>query len=278
MSEYTSNELNEPQDGAAFLGMEVKSAREFVGMTQQQLADATHYKRPYVTKVEGGTLLASENFAEACDRIFERPGSFARLRRRVSQSGHPGWFIPYVTLEERATEILDFSNYLVMGMLQTHGYAEALFRAANPRDPDVVINEKVCARLQRHEIMERDEPPLLWAVLDESCLHRLVGAGHTMRGQLEHLLEEAQSPHITMQVLPFRTGAPAAAEAYTLLRFDDSDSEPVLYSEAQGLGRVIDSAKFVKTATARYDRLRADALSPEDSLEMLRTVLEEFRS
>ncbi|MFD9717372.1 Scr1 family TA system antitoxin-like transcriptional regulator [Streptomyces sp. NPDC059076] len=273
MSEYTSNELNEPQDGAAFLGMEVKSAREFVGMTQQQLADATHYKRPYVTKVEGGTLLASENFAEACDRIFERPGSFARLRRRVSERGHAGWFIPYVKLEQEALAVTDYSNAFIMGMLQTREYAEAVFRSAFPRETDEQINGRVMARLCRREVLDREDPPLLWVILHESVLHTVVGDRRVMADQLRHLMAEVESPHITIQVLPYDAGAPASNLPFNLLM--QVDGATVVYSETFGRGQVNDSTDVVTRAQATYDRLRADALSSERSMALIHKIMEE---
>ena len=264
----------EPRDGYAYFGSEVRFAREHKGSTQAQLAEFTTYKVPYVSKVENGQQLGSELFAQGCDEYFNTSGYFTRLRRRVSQHGHPEWFVPYLELEDKAAQILDFSSYLVMGILQTPEYAEALFRAAHPRDSAEVTKSKVEARLQRHGTMERADPPLLWVVLDESCLRRVVGDRSVMYGQVVHLLSEAENPHVTLQVLPFGTGAPPAAESFTLLTFDDSPT--VLYSEAQGLGRVIDSARVVATGTSRYERLRADALSPEDSLTMMRKVIEEY--
>ncbi|MFD5114908.1 MULTISPECIES: Scr1 family TA system antitoxin-like transcriptional regulator [unclassified Streptomyces] len=273
MSEPTTHESAEPQDGAAYFGQEVKYAREFAKMTQQQLADACHYKRPYVTRIEGGSLLASEQFAEACDRVFKTPGSFTRLRRRVSERGHPGWFIPYVKLEREATGVADYSNAFVMGMLQTSAYAEATFRATHPRETDEQIQARVAARLQRHEVMERSAPPLLWVIFHESVLHTVVGGKDVMIGQLNHLVAEAGTPHITVQVLPFKAGAPASSLPFILLT--QADAAPVMYSEARGLGHVTDSATAVASAQATYERLRAAALSPDDSLAFISRITED---
>lgn len=268
-------EMAEPANGLEWFGQELAAALEHKGATQQELADFTGYKPPYVSKVKTGQALASAHFADGCDRFFNTSGYFARLLIRISQHGHPEWFVPYLRLEEKASRVLDFSPFLIMGLLQTPEYAEALYRAAHPRDPAVVINEKVALRLQRRNVWERPDPPLLWVVLDESCLRREVGGPAVMRGQLEHLLTEAQSPHITVQVLQYDSGAPPAAEAFTLLTFGDDDSAPVLYAEAMGMGRVIDSASVVAIGTDRYERLRADALSPEKSLRALREAIKE---
>ncbi|MBC3842866.1 helix-turn-helix transcriptional regulator [Streptacidiphilus sp. 4-A2] len=277
MSAQSPQRDGEPANGLEWFGREIEAALIHKGATQRELADATGYKEPYVSKVKNGKALASPQFADGCDRFFTTSGYFARMLTRIAQHGHPEWFVPYLRLEEKAAQVLDFSPFLIMGILQTPEYAEALFRAAHPRDTDDMIKEKVGLRLQRHGVLERPEPPLLWVILDESCLRREVGGRAVMRGQVEHLLREAQTPNITVQVLPFDSGAPPAAEAFTLLTFGDDDGQAaVLYSEAQGLGRVVDSAGVVATGTERYARLRADALSPEKSLRALREAIKEF--
>ncbi|WP_171162281.1 DUF5753 domain-containing protein [Streptomyces sp. I05A-00742] len=159
-------------------------------------------------------------------------------------------------------------------MLQTEQYAHALFRAAHPRDELAATAEKVAARLRRIDVLERTPPPLLWVILDESCLRRTVGGSTTMREQMAHLIAAAESPHVTLQVLPFSTGAPPTGESFTLLRFDETPD--ALYTEAQGMGRVVDSPSKVARACELYDRLRADALSPEESLTELRKAMEEY--
>jgi hypothetical protein len=242
-------------------------------MSQQALADAANYQRPYVTRVEGGGLLASAKFAESCDQVFGLPGTFARLRQRVADRGHAGWFIPYVILEREAVSISNYSNQFVTGILQTEEYAEAVFRAAHPRESDEAIRARVVARLQRHAIMEGDKPPLLWLIVHEAALRTVVGSPAVMVGEIQHLISEAESPHITLQVLPFSAGAPASHLPFILLVSEDG--ETVLFSETLGQGFVSDSRTEVERAQAVYDRLRAAALSPERSLTLLQAIAEE---
>ncbi|MBB5122894.1 hypothetical protein GO002_31310 [Streptomyces eurocidicus] len=150
-----------------------------------------------------------------------------------------------------------------------------MFRAALPREDSAAIAERVAARLQRHDVLDRDDRPLLWVILDEACLRRTVGSPEIMHEQPAHLLAMSESPHTTLQVIPFDTGAPPAGESYTLLRFGDQPT--ALYTEARGLGRVVDEATSVVTATEDYERLRADALSPQKALAEMHKVMEELR-
>ncbi|MDB1086335.1 helix-turn-helix transcriptional regulator [Streptomyces sp. ACA25] len=263
-----------PADGAAYFGSEVRHAREHLGMTQGELGERTQYSASAVGLFESGEQLATAEFAAGCDQVFATSGFFSRLRGRVSRRGHPDWFVPYLWLEAQAVSIQNYSAGLIMGALQTPAYAQAVLRAALPRAEEELIKEKVQARMQRREVLKKRDPPLLWAILDESCLRRPVGGPLVMREQLGHLMREAESPHVTLQVLPFGSGAPASHTSFGLLTF--ADEPGILYEESLSGGRVIDSSAKVAEATATYERLRADALSPDDSLAFIRLAMEEY--
>ncbi|BBB00073.1 putative DNA-binding protein [Actinacidiphila reveromycinica] len=270
-----STHISQRQDGAAYFGQEVRFAREQRGMTQAQLAEETGYERPYVTRVESGKLLASEQFAEACDRIFGTPGFFARLRVRVSERGHPGWFIPYVNLERDATVILDYSPVVIPGILQTREYATAIFSQVHPRDEKQQVDERVEARLARRAALrQRVEHPLLWMVLHEAALRTVVGSRNVMAGQLARLLEEADSPHVAIQVSPFDQGVPGGASMFILLT--PAEGNALLYTETMQHGHVEDSESGVAAAQQQYDRLRAAAMPPRESLALIRDVMKEY--
>ncbi|GAA0478818.1 helix-turn-helix transcriptional regulator [Streptomyces stramineus] len=266
-----------PQTGAAYFGAEVRVWRTEQQLSQRELGERASYGQQYVAKVEAGERLASPEFAVACDKIFGTPGMFTRLRRRAAHRGYPDWFEPYVRLEQRATTILDYSPSLIMGLLQTEQYAHAVFRKAHPRDELEATAEKVARRLKRRQVMDVEKPPLLWVILDEACLRRVIGGPQVMRDQLARLLQETESPHVTLQVLPFETGAPASHLAFNVLKFGD-DEPDVFYGESPVSGQVIDSPAKVAIANVIYDRLRADALSPEASLRLIRKVMEEWTS
>ncbi|MFE6778719.1 Scr1 family TA system antitoxin-like transcriptional regulator [Streptomyces sp. NPDC057702] len=269
-------EEGQPQDAVAFFGSEVRHAREHAGMTQLELATEAAYDRTYVARVEGGGLLGSKHFAETCDRVFKTNGYFVRLRARVSQRGHPAWFLPYVEVEKTARSISDYSNAFVMGLVQTPRYAEALFRAAHPRETGTEIAARVEARLTRQDIMKRESPPLLWMIVHEAALRVQVGSREIMAEQLTRLADEASSPHVKVQVLPNDAGAPAVSVSFILV--DRDESEPKVYSETFGQGHLADDPESLRRAGATYDRLRASALSPERSIRLIRRIAEEFSS
>lgn len=274
MTEQLPDLRDEPGNGLEWFGREVAAALAYKGASQRQLADATGYKEPYVSKVKSGKARASAHFAQGCDRFFETSGYFTRLLVRVSERGHPGWFVPYINLEKQASRIEDYSNVLIMGMLQTAAYAEATFRATHPRETDDQIRARVEARLARREVIERGDPPLLWVILHESTLRTEVGSRAVMADQLRHLASDAGNPHVMLQVLRFAAGAPASSMPFILVTPDDGAT--VLYSESRGQGHVTDSAAAVDSACTTYDRLRASARDPDESLALIREIAEEY--
>lgn len=266
---------SQPIGGIAYFGSEVRFAREYAQMTQAQLALATAYDRTYISRVENGSLLGSELFAQACDRIFKTSGYFERLRNRISEHGHPDWFRPYVALEKEAAEIADFSTTFLMGAFQTRAYAEAIFRASHPSDSVEAINTRVTARMERRSVLDRPSPPQFWLILHEAVLRIPVGSPQVMAAQLEYVLEMAEEPHVTIQVLPFRAGAPAAERSFTMLSPIADDEGPVLYSETTGTGHINDSQEAVRAWAGRFDHLRASAASAADSLRLIQQIRRE---
>lgn len=256
-------------------GADVKRVRLGRHLTQKHLGTGTGYSMSYVSQVESGKLLPSEKFATGCDRVFGTNGLFADLLHRVEEGDHPTTFVPFVELERRASQILDFSSTRVMGLLQTEEYARAIFRAGHPFESDEVIQGKVSARLSRREVLNRDMPPKLWVVLHEACLRTHVGGPSVMSGQLEFLVEASARPGIDLQVIPFTAGAAAAHSVpFTVLTFRGAPT--VLYSDDPRGGRLCRTAATVATTIQSYDRLRAHAVPPDESLAFIETVCKEY--
>jgi len=267
------SEEPEPVDGLAWFGRELEAALIHKGASQNELAAATGYGAPYVSKVKNGKAMPSPLFAKACDEFFNTSGYFQRLLVRISERGHPGWFVPYAQLEKNAHRIEDYSTTFVMGMLQTSEYTEAVYRAGHPHESDDQIRARVALRMQRREVLERKDPPLLWVILNEAVLRTVVGSPEVMVRQLQHLKEMAALPHVTVQVLTFASGAPAASKSFNLLTQEDGAT--VLYSEAASKGFVNDSASDVRRWSDLFDRLRAAAESESRSLALIQSIMEE---
>ncbi|WP_406159236.1 helix-turn-helix transcriptional regulator [Streptomyces sp. NBC_01005] len=269
-----ADQAREHANGAVYFGEETKALREALVLSQEQFADKLHYRQAQVSKVENGAVLASEAFAEAMDRVARTPGVYARLRAKLSKQGHPEWFVPYITLEESASGITDYSCTFLMGLLQTPEYARAVIRAAFPRETAEQIERRVELRIRRQVVIERDEPPLLWVVIHEAVLRACVGGRAVMIGQLEHLIAQMTSPHVTVQVLPYKAGAAPSHLPFTLLSLNDTPHAVYAETPTHG-GQVDDTSSVVATAVSMFDRLRMAALSEEESLTLIRKIMED---
>lgn len=245
-------------------GMEVREVRRGRRITQKALGTASGYSEAYVSKVEKGTMMPSEQFAQRCDTVFQTNGLFDRLRAQIADGGSPSWFAPYVQLERKAVSIRTFQAQVVPGFLQTEGYARAMLSSVRPDN----LEELIAARLARSSILGPDSQTHAWVILDEQVIRRKIGGARIMREQLERILDAMTRPRTVVQVMPESVPAHAGlAGPFTLLSFVRGPD--ALYVDAHSQGRLSHDRTEIAGAVRSYDLLRAGALSPEDSAELI---------
>lgn len=165
----------------------------------------------------------------------------------------------------------------MFGLLQTPAYARAL-ADADPAFAPSDVERWVQLRITRQEVLTRAEPVTLHAVLDEAALRRAVGGPSVMREQLAHLLAAAARPNITLQVAPFATGAHSAlAGPFVILSFPEGTDTDVIYVENQTGGLYLEKDHEVARYHQTFDRLQTAAASPEESLDLIRAVMEDYQ-
>jgi transcriptional regulator with XRE-family HTH domain len=178
-------------------------------------------------------------------------------------------YTTYIAFEGEAEEILTFELAVVPGLLQTEDYARALNREGPAEVGEDGIEERVKVRAERQRILERDAPVRLFAVIDEAALRRPVGKPEVMRAQLEHLIQLADHPKITLQVLPFAAGPhPATGGPFTILTFPDVGTGDAAYIETIA-GELLIESGDVDLYRSVFRRLNAKALSPGDTIAMI---------
>jgi len=263
-------ELDPSASPLDYFGFELRRMREEAGLTQGQLGGCIFCTGSLIGQVETATKVPTREFAERVDAALGADGMFSRLVGLVLRSQLPHWFQAYAEMEARATFISTYQCQLVYGLLQTPEYAAALLSVDHPDR----IEEMVAARMERQRVLKRDQPPVLWAVLDESVLLQEVGDRKVMRNQLAHLLSFRNSPWVNVQLLPFSVGAHTAMMgAFNLLRFDDDPD--IHYCESYDQGHMTANPEVIRERSVGYARLQAKALSLEDSADMIARVMEE---
>ncbi|MBA4863809.1 helix-turn-helix domain-containing protein [Streptomyces sp. PSKA54] len=188
----------------------------------------------------------------------------------------PSWFEQHLGLEEAASLIRTYEVQFIPGLLQTAEYAEAVIRLGSPTAPADQIRRRVNLRLTRQELLSGPDAPRLWAVVDEAALRRPLGGPEVMRAQLQHLIEAADQPNVTLQVVPFHAGGHAAAGGpITVLRFPVPDLADVVYLEQLSSAIYLDKREDVDNYLAVMDRLSLVAAPSTDSVTFLEQILKE---
>jgi hypothetical protein len=213
--------------------------------------------------------------AQKLDEALDTNGFFERNCRATNKSRYPDHFNEAVEAESLATSIHQYAPLVIPGLLQTGAYARAVFRAYRPTAPEAEIDELVEARLARARILDDPTTPVLWSVLDEAALRRVVGSPRVMAENLRHIAALVRRHRIIVQALPFSAGAIGALTGgIKLMKF--TDAPPLAYIDGVGMGQLLDDPATVARHELTYDLLRASALSPEDSLALIESVAEDY--
>ncbi len=255
----------------AFFAAEVKRLRELAGITQEALAGETNYSPASIAAIETCRLIPHEDFTGSADKRFGTDGILTRLRDMVEETSARPWFRDLLKVEQKASEIRTYASYLIPGLLQTEAYMRHAVNATRPILTHDEIDRAVALRLTRQEILQRDDPPRLWAIIDESALHRFKGDAEVMREQREYLVTMCERPNIVIQVIPLAEGLTAAGgRAFTILSFRTEPS--IVYLEDVGSARYIRNRKTdeVSRYALTFDHLRCNALTDDESMALIR--------
>ncbi len=229
----------------------------------------------------------ARDIRDLCD-LYEvaDPDERARLARLAAEGKQQGWwqaydlfefFDTYVGLEEAATTIRSFKSTTVPGLLQTADYARVIHEYGAPDFSPERINKLIEVRLTRQRALTKNSPLRLWAALDEPVLHRLVGGYRVMRDQLRRIVEAAQMPNVTIQVVPFSAGAhPAMESSFDILEFDTA-APSVVYVEGLAGNMYLERPQDITRYEQSFERLRNVALSPKDSIEFIVEIAERYQ-
>jgi transcriptional regulator with XRE-family HTH domain len=268
------------------LALELRRLREASGMTIEQVAKSLECSDSKISRIETARVRATPRDVRDLLALYGVTGTRQEgLIQLAREARHSGWWhqaygdLPVralVGLEDAAASISYYVQQLIPGLLQTEDYARAVLRAIRlDLGPDEV-ERRVGLRMARQSLLTRDEPPELWAVIDEAVLRRVVGGQEVMRQQLKRLAEAAARPNVTLQVLPFAAGEHAGMDGpFTILGFPDPADPDVVYLEHTTSDLYLEDPE----ATARYvrlfDHLRAESLGPDDSAAFFARVAEE---
>ncbi|WP_306370250.1 helix-turn-helix transcriptional regulator [Nocardiopsis sp. CC223A] len=270
-----------------WLGRRLRELREASGMSIEEVGEFLQRNMGTVSRFENGIYPVRRPDMMAMLDLFgvNDPRHRENLMRLSESVWQTGWwdgypdefteFVDFIWLEAQAVEQRLFDNTLLPGLLQTERYAESAIRAAEFDKPEEHIRQGLEVRLQRQqEILERETPPIMQVLLDESVLHRRVGSAEVMSEQLAHLLELSQRAHIELRLLPFSVGAHESPEgAFKFFVMNDPYPD-VVYAETPN-GALYLEQEEVAPAAQRYARLWDKSLSTAETAERISALIEE---
>ncbi|MCP8710325.1 helix-turn-helix domain-containing protein [Streptomyces cellulosae] len=260
---------------AALFGARVRRLRTAAGLTQAELGALTHVVSTRITQIERASgAKPTLELARALDAALGADDLLVELWPYVYREAFPDWSRKFMEYSERAVAVRQYAAHVVPGLLQTEDYARAVLKVGRTLSSEAQLEERVALRMGRQERLGAPDRPELWVVLDEAVLRRPVGGLPVMRDQLTRLLASATEPHITVQVLPFDQGEhDVMGGSLTVLTMPDG--REVAYTEGAHHGQLVEEPDEVASLALTYDRLRAAALPPLMSLDMIRSVRED---
>ncbi len=258
--------------GAAF-GERLRTLRDAQGWTQDELGERMGYSGTHISAVETGRRSPTARFSATADKAFGTGDQLERQGRAVRSDSLLEGFPEFVAHEGKAAEIRLYEVGVIPGLLQTAEYAAALTAGAvkraaiTPEQGD----QRVDLVAQRQASLDRNPSPLVFVVLDESCLRRPIGDDAIMDAQFARLIEFADLPNTVVQVAPFDMGVRRPLSLpVTILTLPDRSI--VSYAESAQRGHLERETAFVLPVLTAYHQLQAEALSQAASVAMISTL------
>ncbi|MDT3725034.1 helix-turn-helix transcriptional regulator [Streptomyces sp. DSM 41972] len=256
------------------VGRQLKLRREAAGMRAAEFGRVVGYGEDMVYKIEGGKRIPRQEFLDKADEVLGAGGLLSAAWEDVKKVRYPKKVRALGKLEGKAVEIGLYECNIIPGLLQTHEHARAVIGAAQPPYSPDDVERMVAARLARQGVFERDPAPSIHFVVEEAPLRRQIAGTMAWRQQLERLLEVGRLNHVALQIMPTNTEAhPGLDGRIELLKFPDGTA----VGRADGLfnGRPVSDPKQLRILELQYGTIRAQALSPRESLTFIENLLGE---
>ncbi|MEV4635715.1 helix-turn-helix transcriptional regulator [Actinoplanes sp. NPDC049548] len=271
------------------LGAQLRRLREGKGITREDAGYEIRASGSKISRMELGRVSFKERDVADLLSMYgvgdpvEREALLS-LARQANNPGWwhhfgdimPSWFQSYLGLEAAASLIRTYEIQFVPGLLQTPEYARAVIMLGHAGATGDEIDRRVELRRQRQQLLERPDPPQLWAVIDEAVLRRPIGGADVMRGQIEALIEASKRPNIRLQIIPFHAGGHAAAGGpFAILRFPEPELPDVVYVEQLTSAIYLDKRDDVDHYAIAMERVCIDAEPPNHTQDILGKLLHE---
>ncbi|GIJ29732.1 transcriptional regulator [Micromonospora qiuiae] len=256
---------------ADLIRAQLRRLRVAAGLSQEEFGKLVHYSASMVSAVETGSRPYDRPFLARTDEALGSGGLLVSLLRIAEREGQPASLLPWLDIQHMARQLRVFEPTLIPGLLQSEGYVRAVIRCDDLLS-DEDVEQRVAARLDRQAILNQPDPPQLIAVIDEAILHRHAESFRAlMIDQVKHLIACAERPNVSVHVIPLSAGLHIGLFGpFSLVR--GIDGGWVATMETQLTATPIDGETELATLLARWETVRNEALSRQQSIELLKEV------
>jgi hypothetical protein len=271
------------------LGAQLRRLREGRAITREDAGWEIRASGSKISRMELGRVSFKERDVSDLLSLYGVTDAKEReaLLELARQANSPGWwhhfgdilppgFQSFLGLEAAATLVRTYEIQFVPGLLQTPEYARAIMLLGHAGTSPDDIDRRVELRMQRQQILNRSDPPQLWAVIDEAVLRRPIGGVAVMKAQIESLIEASKKPNVRLQIIPFHAGGHAAAGgSFAIFRFPEPELPDVVWVEHLTSSIYIDKREDVDHYAIAMERVCIDAEPPNHTPEILEKLLTE---
>lgn len=265
------------------LGDELRGHREALGLRAGDVAKELGMNPSVLSRLENGLRRPVLVYVTAlCERYGLGRETTDRLKRLAQAAYHDGWWVrwgvsdqpvEFVGLEAGADAELTYEPSFIPGLLQTKEYAESVTTALGLGDTDEAVRQFVDFRMERQQVLRSEDPLRLHAIINEAALRISTGEPGIRRRQLEHLIECAALPNVTLQVLRFDANSGAAPiSAFIILEFAPDMAKDMVLAENL-LGALYERKE---AEVGRVKALFADLASAADGEQRTVAFIEEL--
>lgn len=265
----------EASDSLRTFGAVVHALREHAGLSREQFGKLVGYSRHTIASIEQGRRWPERGFVESAEPVLGNTGALRKAAPYLTrQTGLASWFVQWARLEATAISLYTYECRVIPGLLQTEAYARAISLDVPPLPDPEELEQRIAARMARQELLSvnRKPPTAFSFIVEQSVLERHTGGDDVTRELLDHLIELIEGNwNVEFQIMPTRRVSHAGTDGPMRLA-ETPEHRWFAYSEGQQNGRLISDPKEISILQQRYAKLRSQALTPEDSLSLLKRM------
>lgn len=271
------------------LGAELRRLREAARKTAAEVASELKWSESKVSRIEtANSSVRNPDLTKLFDLYKTSEVDRGRITALAAQSRQRAWwevygeallgaYETYIGFEAEASDVFLYDAVILNGLMQTVEYAGAIINSVSAGERPDVVNQRVSVRMARQAVLTRDPPPKIWAVLDEAVLKRPVGGPSVMKRQLMRLLEIADRPTVTLQMVPFERGAHRGIDGvFSILEFANETEQPLVYCDGMTGGVFRTRPEEVRRYLMAFESLRTVALNHVETLEYIQRAIREY--